>query len=356
MNPEANPPDPMRKGFVLALLLVVGLGFLAMISNLLIALILAAIFAGLLHAPYHWLQRVLGGRPALAAVLTLLLSIIAIGLPLIGLVGIVVAQAVEVSEQLRPWMRELMRQDAPFERLFPGWIPYAEELEPYREDILNKIAEAGTGAGEWLIKSLSTLTQGTLGFLLGLFVMLYAMFFFLIDGPRLLAQLKSYLPLGAADRDLVIDRGLTVTRASLKGILIIGALQGFLMGLGLWAAGLSGAAFWGTIVFVLSAIPGLGAPIIWIPAAIYLVVTGSVAWGIALAVWGAVVVGLIDNVLRPMIVGRDAKLPDLIVLVSILGGIGVFGAVGILLGPILAAMLDTLLNIYRRVFVASLPN
>ena len=194
-----------------------------------------------------------------------------------------------------------------------------------------------------------------MGFLLSLFVMSYALFFFLIDGPRLVAEIKALMPLSNADQNLVLARGLAVTRGSLKGILVIGALQGILVGLGLWAAGLSGAAFWGTITFVLSAVPGIGAPIIWGPAAIYLAISNHVGAAIGLTLWGVIVVGLVDNILRPIIVGRDAKLPDWVVLVAILGGIGLFGVMGIVLGPILAAILDTVVGIYRRAFERLLP-
>ena len=126
--------------------------------------------------------------------------------------------------------------------------------------------------------------------------------------------------------------------------------------MGLWVSGINSPVFWGAIVFVLSAIPGVGAPIVWVPAAGYLIATGSVGWGVALAVWGALIVGLADNILRPMLVGRDAKLPDLVILISILGGITSFGAVGIIIGPIIAAILDTVLNIYKRAFAESLPS
>ncbi|MBX3706400.1 MAG: AI-2E family transporter [Pseudomonadales bacterium] len=349
-------PGLLHQGFVIGLLAAVGLTFLAMIGPFLVPLVLAAVFAGLLHPGYRWLATRLGGRDVPAAILLLIGALLAIVLPLAGLAGIVAAEAIHVSQQIRPWVRELMAPEGPLNRLLPDWLSYAERLEPYRDSLLEKLAEAASTAGSWLVSNVSTVTQGTLGFLLGLFVMAYAMFFFLIDGPRLIAGLKSHLPLSAADRDLVVNRGLAVTRASLKGILVIGALQGLLVGLGLWAAGLSGAAFWGTIVFVLSAIPGLGAPIVWVPAAIYLALTGSPGWAIALALWGALVVGLIDNVLRPIMVGRDAKLPDLVVLVSILGGIAFFGVVGIIVGPILAAMLDTVLGIYRRAFADALPD
>lgn len=343
-----------RRVFILALLLLIAAVFIGMIRHFLIALLLAGVFAALLQPVY---RRVLERLryPALTAIAVILAALLAIGLPLLFMLGVVVAEAVHVSEQIRPWVQELMAGDTPFTGRLPEWLPYAEQLEPYRERILDRIAEAGSASGRWLVASLSTVTQGTIGFLLGLFIMIYALFYFLIDGPRLLTTARRYLPLAAGDWDLILDRGVAVTRASLKGIVVIGAIQGLLIGLALWAAGISGAAFWGTIVLVLSAIPGLGAPLIWVPAAAYLFMTGETGWGVAMVVWGAVVVGLVDNILRPMIVGRDARLPDVVILIATLGGIMLFGAVGILLGPILAAMLDTVLNIYRRAFRDQLP-
>jgi predicted PurR-regulated permease PerM len=356
LNDAARKSDLLHQGFVLALVLGVGAAFLNMISSFLIALIMAAVLAGLLHPAQRWLTGRLRGRERLAAVLLLIGALLAIVLPLAGLTGIVAAEAVHVSQQIRPWVQELLAHEGGFTDSLPDWMDrYIQMLDPYRDSILNKLAEAASTAGSWLVSNVSTVTQGTLGFFVSLFVMAYAMYFFLVDGPRLVAALKSHLPLSAEDRDVIVGRGLSVTRASLKGILVVGALQGALVGLGLWAAGLSGAAFWGTIVFVLSAVPGVGAPVIWIPAAIYLAVTGEVGWAIGLSLWGALVVGLVDNILRPLIVGRDAKLPDLIVLISILGGIGMFGVMGIVLGPIVAAIFDTVLGIYRRVFAAWLP-
>jgi predicted PurR-regulated permease PerM len=356
MSAKQIPSDTLHQGFVLVVLIAVGAGFLGMIGDFLIALIMAAVIAGLLHPAQRRLTALLRGRERTSAVLLLVATLLALVLPLAGLAGIVAAEAVHVSQQIRPWIQEFMARDGVLTDVLPAWLlHYVELLEPYRESALNKLAEAASSTGSWLVANVSTVTQGTIGFLLALFVMAYALYFFLVDGPRMVAGLKSLLPLSKADRDLVVGRGLAVTRASLKGILIIGALQGLLVGLGLWAAGLSGAAFWGTIVFVLSAVPGLGAPLIWVPAAVYLALSGQTGWAIGLALWGALVVGLVDNILRPLIVGRDAKLPDLVVLVSILGGIGTFGFIGIILGPIIAAMLDTLLGIYRRAFARWLP-
>ena len=358
MSATTDERDRARRRFILGLLLLVGITFLGMIRDFLVALLLASVFAGLLYPIQRRVCRWLGGRATPAAVATLIASLFAIGLPLTGLVMLVTVEAVQVSEQIVPRMRELMASDDGLAIGLPDWLPYSEAIaatfESHRENALQNLADAARASGRWLVAGVSGLTQSTLRFALSFFVMLYAMFFFLRDGPSLLKELGSFLPLDESDRALVLDRGLSVTRATFKSILVIGALQGALVGLGLWACGLSGAAFWATITLVLSAVPGLGAPLVWVPASVYLMLTDQLAWGIALAAWGAIVIGSVDNLLRPMLVGRDTKLPDLVVLVSVLGGIGAFGAVGILLGPLLAGLLDTALEIYRRVFTDSL--
>lgn len=343
----------LQQGFVLLLLAIASGGFLGMIRNFLIALLLAAIFAGLLYPFYSRLRVWLGGRKAVAALLTIGATMLAIGLPLVSLMGVVISEALHLGEQFGPAIKEAFSQD--ISEHLPGWLPFLERLEPFRENILNKLATAANSIGNWLLASISTVTQDTFGLLLSMFVLLYAMFFFFTRGTELLQSLAVLLPMSAADREQVLQRGLAVTRASLKGILLVGALQGTLVGLAFWLCGLYGPVFWGAMVFILSAIPGLGAPLIWLPAVAYLFLTGKIGWGIGLAVWGVLVVGLVDNLLRPLIVGRDAKLPDLVILVAILGGIATFGAVGIILGPIIAAVLDTVLNIYRRTFADHLP-
>lgn len=356
ITPLSSSANKLQQGFVLILLAVVAAVFIGMIRTFLIALILAAIFAGLLYPLYHRVKQLLRGRAAAASVLTLLICGVAAGLPLAALTGVVASEAIQVSEQVRPIVRGALNQETLLTERFPDWLPYADRLEPYRETILKKLAQAASAMGRWLVSNLSVVTQGTLDFLLGLFVMIYAMFYFFLRGPELLGSLQSLLPLSAKDRELVLDRGLTVTQASLKGILVIGAIQGLLVGIAFWAAGLTGPAFWGSIVFLLSAIPGLGAPLVWGPAALYLIVTGSPVWGAALIAWGVVVVGLVDNLLRPMLIGRDTKLPDIVILVSILGGIASFGPIGIILGPVVAAIFDTVLEIYRRIFQSQLPS
>jgi predicted PurR-regulated permease PerM len=181
------------------------------------------------------------------------------------------------------------------------------------------------------------------------------MFFFLVDGPSILRTILYYIPLGANAEMQLLERFVSVTRATLKGSLLIGALQGTLAGLAFWVCGVPAPAFWGTVMVVLSIIPAIGAALIWIPAVIFLFATGKSTPAIGLLLWCAIVVSTVDNFLRPRLIGRDALMSDLLILLSTLGGIGVFGALGFIVGPIVAALFVTVWHIYGEAFNDWLP-
>jgi predicted PurR-regulated permease PerM len=190
---------------------------------------------------------------------------------------------------------------------------------------------------------------------LNLFVMVYAMFFFLKDGEKILEKILYYLPLSHEDEELMLQRFSSITRATVKGTLVIGIIQGALAGFAFWLAGIDGAAFWGTIMAILSIVPGIGAALIWVPAVIYLFITGQLLAGLLLFAWCAAVVGTIDNILRPILVGKDAKMPDLLILVGTLGGLFLFGPIGFIVGPIVCGLFLTVWEIYGATFKDVLP-
>jgi predicted PurR-regulated permease PerM len=229
-------------------------------------------------------------------------------------------------------------------------MPFSDELAPYRDDIMAKLAEFAGKIGAFLAASLARLSEGTVLFFFQLFIMLYAMFFFLVSGPSLLARILDHAPLSRRDREKMLAVGLSVSRATVKGTLIIGIIQGTLGGLGFAVVGIEAAVFWGAVMAVLSILPGIGATLIWAPAVVYLLLSGQTLAGLGLLVWSAGVVGTIDNFLRPVLVGRDTELPDLLILLSTLGGLALFGASGLVLGPMLAALFLTVLAIYSEVF------
>ena len=350
MNTAIDPRDRFRKGFVLVMTLAYASMFFAMIGGFIMALLLAAVFSGIVYPLYTWLQNAWGGRTTLASLMTLLISVVAIVVPLMLLLGLVAEQALEVTEEVKPWIEQQLDESSQGADAVPSWIPFADDIEPYREKITTKLAEFAGNLGVYLAASLGKLTQGTVVFFLNLFVMLYAMFFFLISGPALIETIMGYTPLSQSDKQKMLQVGLSVSRATVKGTLVIGVIQGTLGGIGFAVAGIEAAVFWGAIMAVLSVLPGIGATLVWAPAVVYLLLSGETLAGVGLLLWSAGVVGTIDNFLRPILVGRDTEMPDLLILLSTLGGLALFGASGLVLGPILAALFMTILAIYSRVF------
>lgn len=350
MTAAMTPKERFRRGFVLALTLAYAIGFLAMISGFFEALLLAAVFSGIVHPLYRWLQGVLGGRNTLASLLTLVIVLLALVIPLVFLLGLVAEQAVRVAEGVSPWIAQQLGESARGEGEFPRWVPFAAELEPYRDDITAKLAEFAGKIGVFLAGSLAKLSEGTFVFFFQLFVMLYAMFFFLVSGPSLLDKILDHAPLSRDDRKKMLAVGLSVSRATVKGTLIIGIIQGTLGGLGFAVVGIEAAVFWGAVMAVLSILPGIGAALVWAPAVVYLLMSGQTLAGLGLLVWSAGVVGTVDNFLRPVLVGRDTEMPDLLILLSTVGGLALFGASGLVLGPMLAALFLAVLTIYSEVF------
>jgi len=324
--------------------------FFAMIWGFVQALMLAAVFSGILYPLYLRLNKALKGHSTSASLLTLIIALVVIVVPLVFLLGLVADQAVDVATRVEPWLEKQISESTNAEHTLPSWIPYADKLEPYHEEIATKVSEFAESTAVYLGSSLARATQGTMMFFFSLFVMLYAMFFFLINGPEILRTIMGYMPLSREDKIKMLKVGSSVSRATIKGTLIIGIIQGALGGLGFAVAGIGSAVFWGAVMAVLSVLPGIGGALVWAPGVAYLLLSGQEVAGVLLAVWCAGVVGTIDNVLRPRLVGRDTEMPDLLIMLATLGGLGMFGAAGLVLGPIIAAMFMTVLAIYSRVF------
>ena len=346
--------DVIHKSFLLLLVIFISAIFLFMVKPFLMALLLAGIFSALMHPFYRRLTRWLGGRRQMASAITLLLIVMVILLPLAGLLGVVTSQAIKVGQSVTPWVQtQLASPDAITQWLAD--LPFYEKIVPYRDTILQKAGElVGTLSG-FLINGMQAATMGTVHFIFMLFVLLYAMFFFLIDGHKLLEKILYYLPLEDDDEKRMLNRFTSVSRATLKGTAVIGVLQGGLAGCAFAVVGIPSAVFWGTVMTVLSIIPGIGTALVWGPAAIVLAAQGHWGSALGLVIFCGVVVGSIDNLLRPRLVGKDTEMHDLLILFSTLGGIALFGFIGFVIGPIIAALFVTVWEIYGVVFADVLP-
>jgi len=346
--------ESVNKWVLLLVVLFISTVFLAMIRQFIMAIVLAGLFAGISHPLFRRINRKLGNRPSLASLATLLFILGAVFAPLVSLIGIVTAQAIKVTQIARPWIEARMAEPAAFSDFLEG-LPFVEKIEPYRNEILTKAGELVSGTAGFIINQMSSVTLGTVQFIFTIFIMLYCMFFFLIDGEKLLEKILYYLPLEDHDERRILEKFVSVTRAMLKGTLAIGAIQGTLAGLAFAVAGIPSAVFWGTVMTVLSIIPSIGSALVWFPAAIILAVTGHMAAGIGLGLFCAVVVGSLDNLLRPVMVGKDTQMHELMIFFGTLGGIFMFGVAGIIIGPIVAALFVTVWDIYGIAFADILP-
>ena len=338
-----------RQAFLLLLVTAISAAFVAMIRVFLLTILLAAIFAGLSYPIYEWILERFGGRKPLAAIATLLLLLVLVMAPLLAVLGAGATEALRVAETIGPRLQQLVDQPGEFEsrlRALPGY----DRIEPYRAQILTKTGELVGSTSAFLFATLSATTRATALFIFHFCVLLYTMFFFLTGGPGLLSGVLAYLPLTEADKQRMVGKFVSVTRATLKGTILIGVAQGFLGGLAFWVVGIDGAIFWGTVMTVLSIIPGVGGALVWVPAAIILMATGEVWRGIAVALFCALVVGSVDNLLRPRLVGQDTKMHELLIFFSTLGGLMFFGATGFILGPILAALFLTAWEMFGTTF------
>ena len=347
-------PTRFQNRFLLALALGISLLFLVMIGQFLIAVLLAAVFSAMTRPLYLRLAAGMKGRERAAAVATLLLVLFVLVAPAIAFLGLVVSQAVDVSQAAATWVRgNIDLVDSIEARLRE--VPLVGDFLPDHERIVALAGQLAQSAGGVLVDSLTAATLGTTNFLFQLFIMLYAMYFFLTSGPAILDRILHLVPLSPEDEHQLLDRFVSVTRATIKGSLVIGVLQGALAGLSFFVFGVPGAAFWGTVMAVLSIVPALGTALVWVPAVIWLLATGQIAAGISVGLWCGLVVGTVDNFLRPRLVGRDARLPDLLILLSTFGGILFFGAVGFILGPIVAALFVTVWEIFAVAYGDVLP-
>ncbi len=345
--------EKFHRVFILILVAVISAVFLQMIRGFIVTVLMAAIFSGLAHPLYRRVLHLVRGRRATAAVLTLLVVLLVVVTPLVVFMGIVATEALDISQSVTPWVRQHIREPSKLGQLLER-LPYADQIQTqvqaYSAQIIEKMGELAGRVSSFLVNSLSAATRGTVGFLFHLFVMLYAMFFFLAGGRQVLDRTLGYVPLPEADKELMVDKFVSVARATLKGTFVVGVVQGGLAGLALAVVGIQGATFWGTLMVVLSIVPALGKALVWVPAVAYLFAVGKTASAIGLALWCALIVGTVDNFLRPKLVGRDTKMPDLLILLSTFGGLSMFGVVGFVLGPIIAALFIAVWQIYGAAF------
>lgn len=334
-----RPPDLEHKSFLL-LLAVVTIAFLAILFPLFGAVMWAVALA-ILFGPLHdrMLKR-LKGRENWAAICTVLVVLVLVILPSVMTAVFVVQEGSVLVERLRSGEIDLASYYRQLVGVMPEWASGMLERFgladlPALQKKLTASAAQGTqpiAMQVWLV------SQAALDFAVSFVVMLYLLFFFLRDGEAITQRIRRAAPLNQQQQRRLFGNFTAVIRATVKGNVVVAALQGALGGIALLVLGIPGAFLWGVVMAFLSLLPAVGAALVWGPVAIYLLVTGAVWKGVVLIAFGTLVIGLVDNLLRPMLVGKDTKLPDWVVLVTTLGGMSLFGLNGFVIGPVIAAM------------------
>jgi len=328
--------------------------FLSMMQQFLMTIFMAALFSALTSPLYRRLLSLFKGRENAASLVTILIIICLVLLPLSTLIGIVVAQAIHVSQSVTPWIQKFIEQPTIISDYLHK-VPYYEQILPHRDMILQKMGALVGNTSTLLINSLSSITKVTVNAALMSIIMLYTMFYFLVDGKKLLEKILYYIPLENKDEQHLLQRFTSVARATIKGTLIIGIIQGTLCGIGFALAGIPSPVFWGCLMAVLSIVPSVGTAIVWGPALIILILSKDIAGAVIVGISCGLIAGNADNLIRPRLVGKDTEMHDLFILFSTFGGIAMFGIIGIIVGPIIAALFVSIWEIYGESFQEFLP-
>ncbi|MFK7860032.1 MAG: AI-2E family transporter [Granulosicoccus sp.] len=345
----------VNRGVLVFILVFISLLFLNLIQPFLQAIFIAALFAAMFHPLYRSVLARVGRRRVLASALTIVIVLFFVVVPLALLLAVVTTQAVDIAQSATPWIRQQLATPGLITQTLEN-LPFYSYIEPYRELALERLGDVAGSASGWIVDALQSATLGTVSALFSVLIVLYTLFFFLMDGDRLLYYVLYYLPLNDEDETKLLRRFTSVTKATLKGTAVIGVLQGSLAGAALYIAGIPSAVFWAVAMMVLSVVPGVGTALVWVPAVIYLIVGGEYVTAVAVGLFCALVVGTVDNVLRPKLVGNDTELHELLIFFSTLGGLIMFGFMGFVIGPIIAALFVTMWELYGDEFQEWLPS
>lgn len=317
--------------------------------------VLWAVVLVIVFFPVHRRVRARVGSPGWSALLSCLLVIFVILVPLTLLTFAVINELGDFVRMLQPKQdgtggaasaAGLLDPNSPYLGPVVRWVGQYFDVSKLVSP--EAVAERLKGVSGAIASRTLGVVGGVVGVVVEVFFVIFTMYYLFRDGERLRAAAYEMMPLSDEKAREIFDRTGEVISASVYGVLVIAVVQGVLGGLAFWVLGLPSPLLWGVVMIFLSMIPMLGAFIVWVPAALYLALTGEWGKAIMLAVWGALVIGSVDNFLRPKLVGERTRLHELLVFFSVLGGLQVFGVLGIVLGPVIVAITIALLDVLRH--------
>jgi predicted PurR-regulated permease PerM len=338
--------ERIRTLFFVTLLIVLGIAVFYLFRPFFYPIFWAAVFASVFHPLYRYLHHHLK-HSGIASALSVGAVVLTILIPLTIVGVLLIVQSIELFERVTTSGYTLSPEHIGASLKGTIFGPYLEHIQTLS---LTQAESMTKAVSLFIFDNLKTITGNSLRVLLMMAIMLYTLFYFFKDGHRMLRRTMHLSPLGDKYEVLLLQKFTSTASATLRGTVIIGFIQGILAGIGFWIAGIEGLVVWTVLTILFAIIPAVGPIVVWLPVAIVELAMGRTWQGITIILIGSCIVGVIDNILRPILVGKDTQMHPLIVLFSTLGGILLFGFSGFVIGPVTAALFLAVISMYDIYF------
>jgi predicted PurR-regulated permease PerM len=362
-QPKAPPTSPFgstwsRWFFTACILFVLYLAY-HLLEPFLVQVFLAVVLVVVAMPLYEATLNLMGGHRTLASAITCILLILIFAIPFFLVASLLTSQALDLyttvskllaSDKLETTFREGMG------RLGPIIDQVQEKLGISHADVLQQVGNLVRKVSNLLYENFTSLLKGVTNLVIGVALVLFVTFYLFMDGAHMAAKVLSLSPLPKEMNSQIMNDMIRTLRATLKGSVVLAFINGTVSGLGFFAFGVPNALFWGTVMVFASVVPIVGTALVWVPAGLYLMIMGDYGQAIGVMIWCLIVSVICDNWLRPKLIGGQADLHPLLTFFAVLGGISYFGIVGLILGPLVLAILLSLVEVYRRYFLDSAPN
>ena len=327
------------------LLTIITILFVSLIFNF-AAPILWSIVVSIIFYPLYEKLLLMTNKKSLSSMLSLILILLLVIMPSIAVLGLIGNELINFINSSENYSFEQYFQMIPNESAINQLIAWSGLSI---NDLIEKADDFLISASKMLYQSVSTISANVINFFVSLFIFVYLTFFFLRDGEKILQHCMDAFPMKNEDESYLLDQFQKTTRATIKGTVMVALAQGFLGYLTLLLIGINGALIWGAVMALLSIVPAIGTVLVWLPIALVLFLNGEIMDASLLIFSGVFIIGMIDNLLRPILIGKETKMPDYLILLTTIGGISIFGITGFIVGPIIASLFISIWSLSSRV-------
>ena len=327
------------------LLTLITILFVSLIFNF-AAPILWSIVVSIIFYPLYEKLLLMTNKKSLSSMLSLILILLLVIMPSIAVLGLIGNELINFINSSENYSFEQYFQMIPNESAINQLIAWSGLSI---NDLIEKADDFLISASKMLYQSVSTISANVINFFVSLFIFVYLTFFFLRDGEKILQHCMDAFPMKNEDESYLLDQFQKTTRATIKGTVMVALAQGFLGYLTLLLIGINGALIWGAVMALLSIVPAVGTILVWLPIALVLFLNGEIMDASLLIFSGVFIIGMIDNLLRPILIGKQTKMPDYLILLTTIGGISIFGITGFIIGPIIASLFISIWSLSSRV-------